>query len=136
PTVGPKPPKNHNKCGMFGQILLAAIAIAVTVALTGPLSGVIGAALGSSFGGAVVGGALAGAAGSIVSQGFGIATGLQSSFNWSGVALSALGGAVGGGIGELGKLGSAAAQTALKTSQSLTTFGQIAKFIGSGGFLS
>src|SRR5947207_1696865 len=81
-----------------------------------PLAGSGGAAAGSAaaIGGGIIGGALAGAAGSIVSQGFGVATGLQQGFSWKGVALSALGGAVGGGIGQLGKLGSAAAQTALK----------------------
>jgi YD repeat-containing protein len=145
PTMA-KPPKG-NKCGAFGQILLVAIAVAVTAALTGPLSGAIGAALVGSGGtvaagsaaaiaGGIAGGALAGAAGSIVSQGVGLATGMQQGFSWKGVALSALSGAAGGGIGELGKLGNAAAQTALKTGQSLTAFGKFATFVGGSGVLS
>ena len=97
-----KPPKT-NKCGAFGQIFIAAIAIAVTVALTGPLSGAIGAALGSSFAGGVVGGALAGAAGSVVSQGVGLATGIQTGgFSFKDVALAAVSGAVGGGLANSG----------------------------------
>jgi YD repeat-containing protein len=139
-----KPPK-HNKCGAFGQILLAAIAIAVTAALTGPLAGAVGSFLAgggtvaagsaAAIGGGIIGGALAGAAGSIVSQGFGVATGLQQGFSWKGVALAALSGAVGGGMGAVGKLGTTAA-AGLKAGQSLTTFGKFANFIGSSGFLS
>jgi YD repeat-containing protein len=88
PTV-PKPGKKANKCGIFGQILLVAIAVAVT-ALT---QGAFAAALGP-----VLGGALGGALGSIVSQGFGVATGIQDKFSWKGVALAAIGGAVGGAM--------------------------------------
>jgi DNA polymerase III psi subunit len=47
-------------------------------------------------GGLIVGGALAGAAGSVISQAVGIAAGIQSKFSFKGVALAALGGAVGG----------------------------------------
>lgn len=46
----------------------------------------------------IAAGAIGGALGSIASQGVGIATGLQDKFSWSGVALSALGGAVSGGL--------------------------------------
>jgi hypothetical protein len=118
----PQPPKKP-KCGVFGQILLAVIAIAV-VAIAGPaiigapavfgaggavttaatgLTAVFGgaaAAAGSAaaIGAAVVGGAIAGAAGSVISQGVGVALGIQEKFSWKAVGLAAIGGAVGGGI--------------------------------------
>ena len=50
-------------------------------------------------GGAIAGGVLAGAAGSIISQGVGVATGLQDKFSWKGVALAGISGGVGGGLG-------------------------------------
>ena len=121
PTT-PKPQAaaaRHNKCGAFGAIMLAAVAIAV-VAVVGPaiiglaanpltgaaatgLTGVLGgagAAAGSAaaIGAGVIGGGIAGAAGSIISQGVGVATGLQDKFSWKGVALAGIGGAVGGGL--------------------------------------
>ena len=93
PTAA-KPPKKAGKCGMFGQILLVVIAVAVTAltygALTGPTTGLLGT---------ILAGAASGAAGSIVSQGFGVATGIQDKFSWKGVAMAALSGAVGGGVG-------------------------------------
>ena len=105
--TSPAPPQDKKGCGVVGAILLAAIAIAVA-AVVGPA--VIGAAatkttlatgltatLGST-GAGIVGGAIAGAAGSIVSQGVGVATGIQEKFSFKGVALAALGGAVGGGL--------------------------------------
>jgi YD repeat-containing protein len=117
-----KPPKKA-KCGMFGQILLVAIAVAVTVILAPTIIGApavlaangsvitgatgLTAALGgtaaaagsaAAIGAGVVGGALVGAASSIVSQGFGVLTGIQTSFSWKGVALSALSGGINGGI--------------------------------------
>jgi YD repeat-containing protein len=104
-----KPAGKKNKCGVFGQILLAVIAIAVTAFTYGALGGV--ALTGWS---AVGAGALAGAAGSVVSQGVGLATGLQDKFSFKGVALAALGGAVGGALkgfevfSNLGKLTSLA----------------------------
>ncbi len=91
--------KRGGKCGVFGQILLVVIAVAVTAitygALTGPATGLLGT---------VLAGAASGAAGSIVSQGFGVATGIQEKFSWKGVAMAAVSGAVGGGVGHvLGK---------------------------------
>jgi len=118
----PKIPKKKG-CGVIGMILLAVVAVAVA-AIAGPaiigsaavfgaggtvttvatgLTAVLGgtaAAAGSAaaIGAAVIGGALAGAAGSIVSQGLGVATGLQDKFSWKAVGLAAIGGGVGGGL--------------------------------------
>jgi len=123
PTT-PKPqaaPKKGNKCGTFGVILLAVIAIAVTTIATAgaaslisaqPFSAVLGAMTGGtavagvSTAAWVAGGAIGGAIGSIASQGVGVATGIQDKFSWKGVALSALSGAVSAGIGSGGLFGS------------------------------
>jgi YD repeat-containing protein len=124
-----KPPKKSGGCGGIGMILMVVVAVAVA-ALVGPA--IIGApaAMGSTsatilgtmttiptftaatgltaalgaVGGAAVGGALAAAAGSIVSQGVGLAIGAQDRFSWKGVALSALTGGVSGGLGASGLL--------------------------------
>jgi hypothetical protein len=95
-------------CGAFGAILLVVVAVAVTAILAPPLvgnaatatAGATGltATLGAT-GATIVGGALAGAAGSIASQAFGVATGIQDSFSWKGVALAAIAGGVGGALG-------------------------------------
>lgn len=98
PTMA-KPPKK-NKCGVFGQILLAVIAIAVTALTYGALGGA--ALTGWS---AVGAGALAGAAGSVASQAVGVATGIQDKFSFKGVALAAIGGAISGGLGPKGLFG-------------------------------
>ena len=74
------------------------------------IAGGIGAGMGPSgffgtngaFGGVgngVVAGALRGAVGSALTQGIGVATGLQDKFSWSGVAGAALGGGISGAIG-------------------------------------
>lgn len=119
-----------NKCGVFGMILLAVVAIAVTVVTAGAavaaasttsfasgLSTVLGTAV---LGGTVAAGGIAGAVGglgaiaigagsaalgSIVSQGVGVATGIQEKFSWKGVALAAIGGGVGGALAPGGILG-------------------------------
>jgi hypothetical protein len=120
----PKPAKGSagNKCGAFGQILLAVVAVAVTVVTagaalsaaglvtggvfgaTGGVSAVLGggllAAAGGSLPAAVAIGAASAAAGSIVSQGVGVATGIQQKFSWKGVGLAALSGAVTAGLGQ------------------------------------
>jgi hypothetical protein len=98
-----KPPKK-NKCGVFGQILLAVIAIAVTAITYGALGGA--ALTGWS---AVGAGALAGAAGSVASQAVGVATGIQDKFSFKAVALAALGGAISGGLGPKGLVGTGGA---------------------------
>jgi hypothetical protein len=95
----PQPPKKP-KCGAFGQILLAVIAIAVTALTYGALGGTA-----LSAWAAVGAGAVAGAAGSIASQAVGVATGIQDKFSFKGVALAAIGGAIGGGLGPKGLFG-------------------------------
>ena len=82
--VTPKPAKK-NKCGVFGQILLAVVAIAVTAI----------APFGSASIGAVMGNA---AAGSVASQSLGVVTGIQDKFSFGAVALSAVGGGLGAGL--------------------------------------
>ncbi|MEO0560496.1 MAG: hypothetical protein AAF125_00175, partial [Chloroflexota bacterium] len=129
PTT-PKPQKGNN-CGAFGVVVVAVVAVAVA-ALVGPavIGTAGGAKLGfttvtSAFGaipiptltvtaasgltatlgavgGAIAGGAIAGAAGAIASQGVGVATGIQEKFSFKGVALAALSGGVGGGLGAAG----------------------------------
>jgi YD repeat-containing protein len=89
----PKPGANKNKCGVFGAVILAAVAVAVTIATSGTLTAALGP---------VLGGALSGAAGSVASQMVGLATGIQDKFDWKGVALSAIGGGVGGGLTQIG----------------------------------
>lgn len=129
------PPKKPG-CGGFGAIFLAIIAIAIVAIVAPPLIGapasmvpattitvgtlsttlpaitLVGAtgltATLGVVGGAIVGGALAAAAGSIVSQGIGVATGLQDSFSWKSVGMAALGGAVGGALGKFNAFGSGA----------------------------
>ena len=97
---------------MFGAILLVAVAVAVSVgdrrrrlaamapatsrpsAPGSPASSPAPAARPDGRGGAI-----GGAVGSIASQAFGVATGLQDKFSWKGVAMAAIGGAVGAGVG-------------------------------------
>lgn len=77
----------------------AAAAAAAGAAATATALGTAGVA------GAIAGGAIAGAAGSLVSQGLGVATGIQDKFSFKGVALAALGGAIGGAMGPKGLFG-------------------------------
>jgi YD repeat-containing protein len=122
------------KCGAFGAILLVVIAVAVTVVTAGAavaalvpaaagatattaatIAGGISALAAGTTGlgiGALAIGAAAGALGSIVSQGIGVATGLQDKFSWKGVALSAIAGGVSAGLG--GSIGSGWAAAAAR----------------------
>jgi YD repeat-containing protein len=121
PTA-PKPAKKN--CGVFGMILLAVIAVAVTAVtagaggmifggasnLLGGMGMVFGTAAGLSGAAAIGIGAVAGAVGSAVSQGIGIATGIQQGgFSWKAVALAGLSGALQGGLASLGKLANSGA---------------------------
>lgn len=83
----PAPPKSA-KCGVFGQILLVAIAVAVTIIAT--------PAAGATFGQVLLGAA----AGSIASQGVGLITGIQDKFSFKSLALSVVAAGVGYGIGQ------------------------------------
>jgi YD repeat-containing protein len=79
-----KPPKK-NKCGAFGQILLAVIQVAVTAILT-PAIGPVGAA----------------AVGNVVSQGVGLVTGIQSSFSFKSLAMTVVTAGVAQGLDKVG----------------------------------
>lgn len=61
-------------------------------------AGIASGALTVSAGIGFTAGAIAGAAASIASQAFSIATGMQDSFDWKGLALSTLSGGIGGGM--------------------------------------
>lgn len=121
----PKPPKQKHGCGTIGKILVAVVAVAVAVVTAGAavaalstsiqgLSAGIGAVTGGALGTAgasaslgtlVAAGTIGGAAGSIVSQGVAIAIGVQDSFSWKGVAIAAIAGGVGGGLGKFSPFG-------------------------------
>ncbi|RSY78556.1 LysM peptidoglycan-binding domain-containing protein [Sphingomonas koreensis] len=124
-TPTPQKPKKGNKCGVFGQILMVAIAVAVTVALRVPAAKLfanlgLGSAVGSGTAIATAGAGLsigatsaagiagtigAAAVGSVASQAFGLATGIQQGgFNWKGVGLSAIGAGIGSGLGAISAL--------------------------------
>lgn len=79
----------------WGGVALAAIGGAVGGGL-GPKGVFGGGGAFSNVGSGFVQGALRGAVGSVVSQGIGLATGLQRRFDWAGVAA----GAVAGGVSE------------------------------------
>ena len=59
------------------------------------------------LGATITAGAVAGAAGAIASQAVAIGIGLQDDFKWKGIALAAIGGAIGGGLSEFNAFGSA-----------------------------
>jgi hypothetical protein len=74
-------PSGGDDCGGFGQILVVVIAVVVTVLTGCPILA------------------------SIISQGVGMATGVQKDFSWSAVALAAIGGAVSSGLEGFAPLG-------------------------------
>ncbi|TFY97069.1 LysM peptidoglycan-binding domain-containing protein [Ramlibacter humi] len=108
----PKPKKGS----WFAQLLMVIVVVVATIFTAGLLAGASGSfasimsAGASALGGAatagvaatigpVATGAIAGAAGSLVGQIFGVATGLQDSINWKGVALGAISAGVTSGLG-------------------------------------
>jgi nucleoid-associated protein YgaU len=97
-----KPPKQKSGgCGIIGQIILVIIAVVVTWLTDGAASDALSTIGITGTTNTVAAGAIAGAAGSIASQGVGVATGIQDKFSWNGVALSAIAGGVGGsGVGK------------------------------------
>jgi len=106
PTQPVPPPPRRKGCGILGQILVLVVVVVVTYfswgSGTGWAASLGQAALGSGTAGTIAGGAIAGAAGSIAGQAVGMATGMQASFDWQGVAMGALGGAVTAGLGATG----------------------------------
>jgi hypothetical protein len=104
---------------MFLMIIIVVVVTIFTAGAAAPLLGVTAGAGAGTFatglavlGGTATGSALAiagaaaigGAVGSIAGQAFGIMTGLQDSFSWKNVALSAVGAGVTAGIGASGIL--------------------------------
>jgi YD repeat-containing protein len=77
---------------------------------SGVAMGAIGAGIGAAIGGSSLlggipgapGAAIRAAAGNALTQGVGVATGLQKKFDWAGVAAAAVGGAVSGKLNDLG----------------------------------
>jgi YD repeat-containing protein len=129
------PPKK--KSG-FGKILMVIVAIVATIFTAGAASLYFAGTLGSTLGTAGVAGvmtagtgalmagsvgalAIGAAGGSIASQAVGMATGVQEKFSWKAVALSALAGGIGAGVGQLAQgtalasngFGAAAARAAI-----------------------
>ncbi|MEM9584740.1 MAG: hypothetical protein AAGA08_16640 [Pseudomonadota bacterium] len=98
-------PTDSNKCGVFGQIILAAVAVAVTFITKGATTKFFGSLFGATQGvtnaasiaAGFAGGATSAAAGSAVSQGIGVATGIQDKFSFNQVGLAAISGGLGGG---------------------------------------
>jgi YD repeat-containing protein len=133
-------PAKKKGCGVLGMILVVVVAVVATVFTAGAAAGALGASVTTATGtatassvgvwaagtavlsGSIASGSLAaglaaaaigGAIGSIASQGVAIATGLQQGFNWSGVALGAIGASVGaaaGGIPGLRSISAAASK--------------------------
>ena len=136
PTL-PAPPGGKGGCGGVGQIIMIVVAVIVTIYTAGAASGIIGAAMsttgsvaaaagaavtsvGTTFaagvatlttatlsGTAIASAAIGAAVGSIVSQGVGMAIGVQDKMNWKSVGLSAMSAGVGVGVsGMTSQLGS------------------------------
>lgn len=93
------PVQKKNKCGIFGTILLIVVAAAVTFLTQGALAGPMTGLFNSALAGNIVAGGIAGAAGSLASQTVGVLTGIQERFDWKGVAMAGISGAVGGALG-------------------------------------
>lgn len=119
-------PAADKGCGVVGSIIMIVVAVVVTIYTAGAASGalasatatagtaagassglaatfsaglaVVGGSSGLTAGVAMGAGAIGGAMGSLASQAVGVVSGMQSSFNWKGVALGALGGAIGAGV--------------------------------------
>jgi YD repeat-containing protein len=97
-----KPSARRGGCGMIGTIILIAVAVAITLIIKAPVISLVSGLLqGTALAGAatVIGAAATGAIASVVSQGVGLATGIQEKFSWKGVAMSALSAGVTQGIG-------------------------------------
>lgn len=142
PNLAAPPPKKSGCSGIL-KILVVIVAVVVTIYTAGAASGLVGATTGGftatmgagmaalsgtaitgvSTAGLLASAAIGGAVGSIASQGVAMAVGLQDSFNWSGVALSALGAGVASGVGNMAKVfatGTLGAMQAAATANAVT----------------
>ncbi|HEV2818762.1 MAG TPA: LysM peptidoglycan-binding domain-containing protein [Allosphingosinicella sp.] len=136
-----KPPPKPGGCGMIGQLIVMAIAIAITLLIRAPVAQFISTALKAAVGlstaaagavGAVVGAAVTGAVASAVSQGVGVATGLTDKFSWKGVALSALSAGVAEGFAQAaGAIATSAAKAAAAANTTVSTAGKVAAYLAS-----
>jgi YD repeat-containing protein len=107
--IEPKPQKNgDNMCAVVGQIALVMVAVAVSFATYGALTGPATSMLGM-----IAAGAASGAAGSIASQGVGIATGIQDRFDWKSVGIAAVTAGVSRGADRVLSFGQIAGSTFL-----------------------
>lgn len=95
-------PHDKGGCGVVGQIVVTVVAVVVAAFTQQWWLLTYGGGAAASTGAVIASGAIGGAAGSIVSQGVGIAIGAQDSFSWKGVALGALAGGVAAGVGGVG----------------------------------
>ncbi len=75
---------------------MVAVAVAVTYFTAGAATGLVGP---------VLGGAAAGGLGGLTTQAFGTVTNITGKINFKGVAMAALSGAVGAGVGQIGTIG-------------------------------
>jgi hypothetical protein len=103
-------PQDKGGCGAIGTIIVVVVAVVVAYFTAGAAAGAlapylgtgaaaVGGTAGVSVATAVTASAIGGAVGSIASQAVGVAIGAQESFSWKGVALAAVGGGVGYGLG-------------------------------------
>ncbi|WP_019962172.1 hypothetical protein [Woodsholea maritima] len=87
--------KGKKGCGGIGQIFMVVIAVAVTLITKNVVLG------GKLLGSTTAASAAAGAVGSIASQAFGVATGIQDKFSWNAVAMAGISGGIGAGLGKI-----------------------------------
>jgi hypothetical protein len=126
PNISTPAPPRKKGCGVIGQILLIAIAVAVTLIAT--------PAAGASFGQVLLGAA----AGNIASQGVGLVTGIQDKFSFKSLALTVITAGVTAGISQGLSAASRLSETAASAGKVLTGFGKavqnVGKFLSSGSF--
>jgi YD repeat-containing protein len=116
----PPPPRQH--CNMLAMVLIIIVMVVVSIFTAGAAAAAMSPMLGGSFSaimsagasamagtatgltaiGSMVAAGIGAAAGSIVSQGLGMALGVQDKFDWKGVATSALSAGIGAGLGAAG----------------------------------
>lgn len=98
----PPPADDGGGCGLASIITIIVVIVvsAFTMGAALGLMGVTGGIAGAGFGELVAAGFIAGAAGSIAGQLTGMALGIQDSFDWKGVAISAVTQAVTAGVGK------------------------------------